>query len=69
MCQYNFLIPAMEALLGNVQCKRCKSLAGQPLLILGSVEGYVVPEVNQHHVLHLLQSWPSSLSAFKPSSF
>jgi len=68
VCQDNFLIPVTEALLGTVRCQRCKSLAGQPLLLIsGSVEQCISPGVGQHHVSHPLQSWPNSLSAFKSS--
>lgn len=42
---------AIEALLGNVQCKSSKGLAGQAVfLISGSAKGCISPEVNQQHV-------------------
>lgn len=43
--------PTIKVLLGNVQCKSSKSLAGQAVfLIAGSAKGCISPAVNQEHV-------------------
>lgn len=53
--------PAIEALLGNVQCGSCKSLAGQAVfLISGTAEGCMSPEVNQQHVYTCFRAGPTS---------
>lgn len=53
--------PAIEALLGNVQCKSSKSLAGQAMfLISGSAKGCISPEVNQQHVNNCFRAGPAA---------
>lgn len=53
--------PTIEALLGNVQYKSSKSLAGQTVfLILGSAEGCISPEVKQQHVYTCSRAAPTA---------
>lgn len=53
--------PAIEASLGNVQCKSSKSLAGRAVfLISGSAKGCISPEVNQQHVYTCFRAGPTA---------